>query len=181
MILEFLKNVFLKIIGSNATSGLVGAVIGVWATSFSKYKELKLYEKATVLSIVEELKVLKFSYENEFDNLYGDINGDDFLRTRYVISQDYMTVFTQNAGEIGLIKDEELRNLLIKSYMLIKNFIEDLKIYNELFEQHYEIANIKTNSYNYKVLCEFSKRLRNKYYYLKKIVNNTIAKSNEIY
>jgi len=37
-------------------SGLIGAVLGVWASFKLKNDELKLYEKATALSIVEELK-----------------------------------------------------------------------------------------------------------------------------
>lgn len=120
-------------------SGLVGALIGAKASNNLKDKELKLYEKATALSIVEELKVLRDEYQEEFDKQYNGLNEQRYLNVTYTISQDYSTIYTQNAGEIGLIKNATLRNLIIKSNILLKKYIENLKIYKQLFGKHYEL------------------------------------------
>lgn len=94
-----------------------------------KDKELKIYEKATALSIVEELKVLLEEYKSEFDLVFKNLKSNDYIVFSYYITQDYTTIFTQNSGEIGLIKNEELRKLIIKSYLCLKRFIEELQIY----------------------------------------------------
>ena len=99
-----------------------------------KDEELKLYEKATALSIIEELKVLKEAYEDDMDKYYNELKENKYLDSTYTITQDFMTVYSQNAGEIGLIKNVELRNLIIKSYTLLKKYIEHLVNYQELLE-----------------------------------------------
>lgn len=131
-------------------SGLLGALVGgifsCLVTELAhihnrklKDDELKLYEKATALSIIEELKVLRDEYQEEFDKQYEELNPMQYLPVVYEISQDYSTVYNQNAREIGLIKNATLRNLIIKSNILLKKYIEDLKIYKQLFGKHYEL------------------------------------------
>lgn len=112
-------------------SGLIGAALGVWASFKLKNDELKLYEKATALSIVEELKVLLDVYQKEFDEAYSEIGEGKFLTFNYQVTQDYTTIYTQNAGEIGLIKNKELREAIIKSYTYLKKYIEELLIYTD--------------------------------------------------
>ena len=131
----------LKIIAQIAIaliSGLVGAVIGSKSAYKLKQDELKLYEKATALSIIEELKVLRDEYQEEFDKQYNGLNEQQYLNVTYTISQDYSTIYTQNAGEIRLIKNTDFRNQIIKANLLIKKYIEDLKIYSKLYEEHYK-------------------------------------------
>ena len=100
-------------------------------------EELKTYEKATALSIIEEIKVLKNIYEKEFKNIFCKLNNTPFIEDCYEISQDYSTVYNQNAGEIGLIKNNDLRKLIIKTNLLLKKFIEELRIYNNLYNDYY--------------------------------------------
>ena len=119
-------------------SGFIGAIVGGFATYKLKQDELKLYEKATALSIIEELKVLRDEYQEEFDKQYNGLNEQQYLNVTYTISQDYSTIYTQNAGEIGLIKNTDFRNQIIKANLLIKKYIEDLKIYSKLYEEHYK-------------------------------------------
>lgn len=107
-----------------------------------KKDELYLYEKATALSIIEELDVLKNEFQNEFNNLYKKLKKDKFINVVYYISQDYTTIFNQNAGEIGLIKNTKLRNLIIKSYILLKRYIENLKLYKSMYYELYQKRNI---------------------------------------
>lgn len=122
-------------------SGLTGALLGAWVSFKIKTDELKLYEKATALSICEELKVLLEVYQEEFDKAYSDIGNGKFLIFEYSVTQDYTTVFAQNAGEIGLIKNKELRELIIKSYTYLKKYIEELLIYTNDYKNFNKLRN----------------------------------------
>lgn len=134
----------------STASAIIGAFIAGYFTSNATKKahiynqklkedETKFYEKATALSIVEELKVLKSEYQEEFDKQYEELNPMQYLPVVYEISQDYSTVYNQNAREIGLIKNATLRNLIIKSNILLKKYVEDLKIYKQIFGKYYEL------------------------------------------
>ena len=116
-------------------SGLTGALLGAWVSFKIKSDELKLYEKATALSIAEELKVLLDEYQSDFDESYSKLDGKIYLEMQYSITQDFTTVYSQNAGEIGLIKNKELRNLIIKSYTILKKYMEELLIYTNDYNE----------------------------------------------
>ena len=131
----------LKIIAQIAIaliSGLVGAVIGSKSAYKLKQDELKLYEKATALSIVEELKVIRDLYELTFDEQFSKLPEGVYLNYLLTINPECSTVFNQNAGEIGLIKDKTLRSYIIKSNLLLKKFIEYINRYNVSANQHAE-------------------------------------------
>lgn len=131
----------------SAVAALIGALIGWGSTHCAtnkaykhnqelQEKELKTFEKATALSIVEELKILKELYEEEFDREYSTLGDHYYLNYTYTITQDYTTVFTQNAGEIGLIENEELRKLILNSYITLKKYMEYLIIYDKDLDKH---------------------------------------------
>ncbi len=122
-------------------SGFFGALIGGHFANKLKNNELKIYEKATALSIVEELKVLLDVYQKEFDDAYSEIGEGKFLVFNYQITQDYTTIYTQNAGEIGLIKNKELREAIIKSYTYLKKYIEELLIYTNNYKNFNKLRN----------------------------------------
>lgn len=133
------------IIASLISAILGAAIAGYFSTkaTYTTYEnnkklkeaEMKRYEKATALSIIEELIVLLDLYENEFDKQYSLINEETYLDNTYFVSQDYTTVYTQNAGELGLITNEKLRNLIIKSYTILKRYIEYLLMYTENYNR----------------------------------------------
>ncbi len=103
-----------------------------------KNEELLLYEKATALSIVEELKAIKDLYERTFDEQFGKLQDGVYMNYLLTINPDCSTVYIQNAGELGLIKDKTLRSYIIKSNLLLKKFIEYLNRYNISSNQHDE-------------------------------------------
>lgn len=127
----------LKIIAQIAIaliSSLVGAVIGSKSAYKLKHDELKLYEKATALSIVEELKVVTKIFDDDFGPLFKDLDTENHVGTFPYTTQNFYTIFTQNAGEIGLIKKSELRNSIIKSYVDLKKFKEQVTDYNTMLD-----------------------------------------------
>lgn len=141
---QFLKVIYHKILLNQISlsffSGLIGALIAgciSWLATIQTHKnnlELeekknKETEKAVVLSIVEELKVLKATYQNNMDYLYNNLQENKYIDVYYTITQDFMTIYSNNANKIGTIKDEKLRNLIIKSYTFLKRYIEHLLNY----------------------------------------------------
>ena len=121
-------------------SALLGAGIGGLTTyiatiqahknniELEKLKE-KETEKAVVLSIIEELKVLKETYQEDMDELYDNLPPNKYIETYYTITQDFMTVYSNNASKLGIIKHEKLRNSIIKTYTYLKKYIEYLLNY----------------------------------------------------
>ena len=117
-------------------SGFIGAIVGGFATYKLKQDELTLYEKATALSIVEEIKVIRDLYELTFDEQFSKLSDGGYVNYLLTINPECSTVFNQNAGEIGLIKSKELRNLIIKTNLQLKKFIESVNNYNASSNQH---------------------------------------------
>lgn len=117
-------------------SGLAGAFLGSKSAYKLKQDELKLYEKATALSIIEELKVIKDLYEKTFDEQFSKLSDGGYVNYLLTINPECSTVFNQNAGEIGLIKSKDLRNLIIKTNLQLKKFIESVNNYNVSSSQH---------------------------------------------
>lgn len=127
-------------------SGLLGSAIGCFATYKAtdkahkhnielKEMELNLYEKATALSIVEELKCLQYAFGEEFNYYFSDISEKTYIEYPITITQDYTTIYTENANKIGNIKNYILRNDIIKTYTLLKKFIENILHYNPAIEK----------------------------------------------
>ena len=128
-------------------SGFIGALVGgifsCLVTELAhihnrklKDDELKLYEKATALSIVEELKVIKDLYDKTFDEQFSKLSNRGYVNYLLNVNPECSTVFNQNASEIGLIKNKELRNLIIKTNLQLKKFIESVTKYNVSSNQH---------------------------------------------
>lgn len=129
----------------SAISGLFGAILGGLATYISTFQthknNIKLVERkefiekrSVVLAIAAELTSLLDSYETEMDNLYKDLSNEQFLECSYAVTQDFMTIYNNNANKIGIIEDDQLRTLIIRSYTYLKRYIEYLLNYKEELE-----------------------------------------------
>lgn len=126
---------------SSGVSAILGALVGGYYTlksadkahlhnlELEKNKQYK-QEMTTIVSLAEELKVIMECYQDEFAQLFDTIKNDYYLRTSYIITQEYFTVYKNNADKLGLIQDDVLRNLFIKIHILLNRFIENLKIYD---------------------------------------------------
>lgn len=121
-------------------SALLGALIGGFATYKAtmqahknnielEKKKNEENEKAVVLSIIEELRVLKETYQDEMDKLYDNLPPQQYIEICYTVTQDFMTVYSNNASKLGIIKHEKLRNSIIKTYTYLKKYIEYLLNY----------------------------------------------------
>ena len=141
----FYEKVILNQVFLSLASIFIGAIIGGYftykATDKSYTYSIKLqeskrdtYEKSKVLSIVEELKILLEDYQYGFEKIYKTLDTQKYVEIRYIVSQDYSTIFTENAKDIGLIKDEDLRKKIIKTHICLKRYLEYLILYTKDFK-----------------------------------------------
>lgn len=139
---------------SSLLSGLIGALLGGLITYLSTCKanknNIELAERkekreirSVVLSIANELTSLLESYEEEMDNLYINLPNNNYLEWGYTITQDFMTIYNNNANKIGLIENDKIRILIIQCYTHLKKYIEYLLNY----EQELKSFNCKRNSF----------------------------------
>lgn len=142
--IELIKLFYEKILCNQVVLSLISGFVGAIIASIVAYRTTKQAhennikleklkeketEKAVVLSIVEELKVLKNTYEKDMDVLYNKLSDDNYIEGYYTITQDFMTIYSSNANKLGMVQNEELRNLIIKSYTYLKKYIEYLLNY----------------------------------------------------
>lgn len=171
--MEFLKFLYYKFLMNQLVlsflSGFIGAVIGAvatcWATQIAHKNNLELErqklrneERSVVLSIIEEIKTIKEIYEPLMNECFSEITKDHpYLETYYIVTQDFFTVYSNNASKLGLIEHDELRNNIVKIYIYMKKFLEDFNILRLLHE------NSSENKSVYSELTEVSNRLKNGY------------------
>lgn len=129
-----------------AAAALLGAFIGGHFTLKSADKahkhNLELaqinkreQERVTISSLMEELNVLIECYQPEFEALFATLDNQKYLSGTYNVTQEYFTVYKNNADKLGLIQNPELRNLFIKIHILLSRFIEDLIIYDKVYRE----------------------------------------------
>ena len=168
-------------------SALLGAGIGGFATYKAtmqahknnielEEKKNKETEKAVVLSIVEELKVFHEIYYPQMKEGFDQLNKENqYLDSYYIATQDFFTVYTNNADKIGMITDKELRNLIVKIYVFLKKYLED---FNILRIYHEELA---SNKAVYKELIDVSWRLKEEFEKIKIFYDVIINKVDSTY
>ena len=139
-------------------------------------KKNKETEKAVVLSIVEELKVFHEIYYPQMKEGFDQLNKENqYLDSYYIATQDFFTVYTNNADKIGMITDKELRNLIVKIYVFLKKYLED---FNILRIYHEELA---SNKAVYNELIDVSWRLKEEFEKIKIFYDVIINKVDSTY
>lgn len=168
-------------------SALLGAGIGGFATYKAtmqahknnielEEKKNKETEKAVVLSIVEELRVFHEIYYPQMKEGFDQLNKENqYLDSYYIATQDFFTVYTNNADKIGMITDKELRNLIVKIYVFLKKYLED---FNILRIYHEELA---SNKAVYNELIDVSWRLKEEFEKIKIFYDVIINKVDSTY
>ena len=129
-------------------SGLVGgvlALLGVYFTLEGHRQRDKDRQEEIILSALEAIK-------EELNSLWGIINESvehywkefeekkDFLNCNLTVPSDYFTIYRSNANLIGQIEEPELRNKIVRVYVLLLALIEGYKKNNTWIDK-YEKAN----------------------------------------
>ncbi len=189
--IELIKLFYEKILCNQVVLSLISGFVGAVVASVVTYKATKQAhennieleklkeketEKAVVLSIVEELKVLNEIYSDQMNDYFNQLKLEiDYLSSYYIVTQDFFTVFANNSSKIGSISNKELRNLIVKIYVYLKRLLEDfnmLKLYLDELENNKAVYNeLRTVSWSMKYT----------YDKIKSLYSLIVTKTNEIY
>lgn len=137
----------------NFFSALLGAIVGGAATYIATMHGVKSAHKMDIQKEQQNLETSLHSFYRSalveietswsiYSNAIGiDIEklteGEPFLKF-YPITQDYFSTYKANTSLIGRIPDNDLRNLLVKSYAEFQSFSETLNLSNRLVSDHQE-------------------------------------------
>jgi len=124
------------IAGILAISGTIaGAICANLLNKRSEQRNEANFEKSIIKSLESELKTIYNLYGDSFINDLENLNDGEMFLWQYTARQDFFTIFHSNGIFIGKIKDEELRNSIIKTYITLKKFLEGLLNYTEDFKR----------------------------------------------
>lgn len=146
-ILESINHTYYDLI--NNYQAIAAALIGVFSaiivslfqyftTTIIKNNEKTDFEKAVVSSIYEELIGLYNCYDEDFQKAILNIPDDEYMTTTFTITQDFFTIYHNNASNIGKIKKQEIRNLVVQIYLLLKTLLENLLHYKSKYNSFME-------------------------------------------
>ena len=175
----------------NFFSALLGAIVGGVATYIATMHGVKSAHKMDLqkeqqsletslqsfyLSALVEINTLWSIYSNAIG---GDIEnldeGEPFLKF-YPITQDYFSTYKANTSLIGRIPDNDIRNLLVKSYAEFQSFSETLNLNNRLVSDHQEWSWLaaQTNNEIHKLRTQATHEILVDFVKAIKLAHNTI-------
>lgn len=140
--MESINQIYYDLI--NNYQAIVAAIIGVFSaiivslfqyitTNIIKEKEKKDFENAVVSAIYEELIGLYNCYNKDFQTAILDIPDNEYMITTFTVTQDFFTIYHNNASNIGKIKNHEIRNSIVQIYILLKKLIENILYFNSYY------------------------------------------------
>lgn len=151
------SSIIAAVIGAIAgiLGGAVGGVIGARATSKATmqahHNNLELQEqnrKASVngflRSIHAELQTLLLLYEGEFKEALENLEEGEMFAYHYPLHQEYFTVYDTNGILIGQIPDDELRKVIIATYLKMKSLIDSHLHNNQMLDKYAEVQRLET-------------------------------------
>lgn len=98
-----------------------------------KEEEKQNFENAVVTSIYEELTGLYNCYDKVFQDAILNISNGEYIKTTFTITQDFFTIYHNNASNIGKINKQKIRNGIVQIYILLNSFIENLLYYKSYY------------------------------------------------
>jgi hypothetical protein len=129
-------------------SGLIGALVGGFfalagslaATWLSEYfsKKKSQQEKhdllqSTLEAIATELQALFDRYQISVGQHLTELPVGSSFNYYFFATENYITVFDNNASLMGHLKDKKLRDLIIRTYIDIKSLLDGFKLNNTMY------------------------------------------------
>lgn len=132
---------------SNFFSALAGALIGGLATFAATWWQHFLENKrkksdsnnainATLQAIRAELDSLRKRYMETIGSQLESSNDDAPFLFYYYATEDYFTIYSQNASAIGQIENDGLGVKIVAVYIQIKSLLDTYKSNNYLLEKY---------------------------------------------
>lgn len=167
-------------------SALFGVFATVFCTSYREYKKELERKKDFLGAILGELCSIKALFEvreKEFiESDPTDIFKYNFFY--YELNYDYVSVFENSCDKIGIVGDFQVVQRIICTYMDIKSFFEQLKIYQELAQKgescRLEIDNYYKRNFQDNKTITLSQLVNEHYYYGQHIKNSVYPMTKEV-
>ncbi len=130
-------------------SGLIGAGIGGWFTLHATNQVIKgefelelMRERREVEGVLDaigvEISTLWDFHQMRIGEIVENLEPGQALEFYYPLTQDYFTIYDQNADLIGKIKDPELRKLIVVVYNKCKKVVDSFIYNNEIYLDYRE-------------------------------------------
>ena len=144
-VISLIVGVVATIIAS-VIGGLIGGYMAILASRQSAkdafFYSLQLQErtqvetvKGVILALQAEIKTLLEIYETEFKEEIEALEEDKEFDSFYPVTQNYFILYEQNARYVGLIPDDELRDLIIKTYLRGRTILDTHQFNNEMLAE----------------------------------------------
>jgi hypothetical protein len=181
------SNIVSGIIG--LAGALIGAYIGGRATrraadqSFNKQVDLQQAEQERMVegvlqALYEELSAIWEVYMREVGQKLEQLEENQIFG--YIVpltQQDYFTIFNNNSAFIGHIRDPELRQLIVKTYMRAKGVLDSVRMHNQLSEDYEQVLRLDQNApFAHGNLLTYTNQLKENHYDTKMLVEETLRK-----
>jgi hypothetical protein len=113
----------------------LGAIHANYLNKQAEKRNEENFEKSIIQSIQSELQTLHDLYINIFVNGLESLEQGEFYTWTWTARQDFFSVYHSNGFFLGKIRDEILRKTIIKTYITLKKFLENLLDYTEDYKK----------------------------------------------
>jgi hypothetical protein len=128
-------------------SALVGALIGGGVSLYTTHKshrmetqkELKREEKEVhnlLLAMQTEMSTLWQFHMRKVGYLIEELKEGDVLQFYYPLTLDYFTVYHESADQLGKVRNDKLRNIIVVCYNKAKKVVDAFIYHNRLLEAY---------------------------------------------
>ena len=122
------------LIGGGIT--LAATFIAHWLERRRTKCEQKKLMFGFIQGIYDEVKTLWDSYNENMGILIENIQPKESFGYYWPITQEYFTVYVNNAHLIGQINDHNLRKQIVSTYTKAKGLIDSYLLNNDLIQKH---------------------------------------------
>lgn len=151
-------------------SGLIGAVVGGAFTLYATNKTIRAQnlkddhdEEKEVQNLLEALAVeigaLWGFHMQRVGGIVENLKRGEAIEFYYPLTQDYFTVYNENADKIGKVPNDELRTAIVLCYNKCKKVVDGFKYNNELYRDWRDTANIITDDPKHQQRVAIKKQL----------------------
>jgi hypothetical protein len=132
---------------STGIGAFIGSVLTLAATFIAHYLERNKSlenDKKMILGFLQgvhdELETLWDLYNYRIGAMVESLRNDQALEFYWPISQDYFTIYVQNAHLIGQIKENDLRKQIVLTYTQARGLVDSHRMNNELLHKYEQLA-----------------------------------------
>lgn len=132
---------FSNLFNSNFFSSICGAALGAAGSYYGVKKTIeseivkndlsKLEDEVSYChAILTELQLILQRYNLIAGEKLGNLKNGEFINFYYKASQNYFVIFDSNASQVGKIRNVELRQDIVKTYVSAKAILDSFELHN---------------------------------------------------